>query len=63
MPTQPSISAPTNTGPLISSPPPEHPTYLSVATRNVPCTETPTPPPIVIPSISATCGFCSLAIR
>jgi hypothetical protein len=32
-------------------------TSRSDATRWLPCTETPTPPPIVIPSISATYGL------
>jgi hypothetical protein len=39
------------------------PPHLSVATRKVPCTETPTPPPMVIPSMIATWGARSSEIR
>ena len=33
--------------------------HRSVATRKRPCTDTPAPPPMQMPSISAMCGFFS----
>lgn len=46
-----------------SSKPGHQPTHRSVATRKVPSTDSPTPPPKQMPSISATCGLRSWLMR